>query len=206
MDPPRIVRVDWLIERGMLSEFSPTTLLCRRIGIKWLMLWEGFIYGPTPGLAEVLDLLLTRLKPKSMIDLYCGSGAFSKLAFMRGVREIVCVDRFAEAARRNLRGLGVEVVEGDALSYSPGRVYDLVVADPPEELVERIIKDLGRLRRLMGKIAVIWLGPYHRAGGRIRRLGGRRMVRVVEAWGDALALLWKPGYRERVESVARLME
>jgi len=203
---PRIVRVDWLVGRGMLSEFSPVALLCGRIGVKWLTLWDGYVYGPAPGLAETLDLLIESLKPRSFLDLFCGSGAFSKLAYIKGIKDTVCVDRFAEAAMRNLRGLGVEIVEADALAYSPRRRFDIVVADPPEELVDKVLGDLQRIRGMAGKAAVIWLGPYHKAGGRIRRLRGRRMVRVIEAWGDALALLWKPGYREKIEAVARLME
>ena len=172
---PKIVRVSWLIGRRMLSEVSPVALLCKEVGVRWLLLWDGYVYGPSPGFTETLDLLIEMLKPRSFLDLFCGSGAFSKLAYRRGVRRITCVDRFAEAARRNLRGLGVEVVEADALSYRPGDRFDLVAADPPEELIDEVLGRLHLIRRITGRAAVLWLGPYHRSGKRVRSL-------QVEGW------------------------
>ncbi len=204
---PRVVEVDWLIGTRRLSEFSPLALISKKLRIRWVMLWEGYTYGPTPGITEALDLLITVLKPKSMLDLFCGSGALSKLAYSKGVKKIVSVDLYPDAALRNLRRCrGVKVVGGDALSYQPGERFDLLVADPPEELIEKLLENLGRLRQLFRLGALIWLGPYQRAERNIMLLRGRRMVRTLEAWGDALAVLWKPELGSRIASALRLLE
>jgi len=204
---PKVVRIEHLLKSRRLSRVSPLTLLSKELGIKWLMLWNGYVYGPTPGIVEALDLLITSLKPKSMLDLFCGSGALSKLAYLKRVREITCVDLYVEAAKRNLqRCKNVKIIEGDALSFKLYRNFDLVVADPPEELINKTLANLPRLRRVFRLAALIWIGPYHKAGRRVRLLKKKRMNTVLEAWGDGLAIFWKPKLRERIDSALRLLE
>lgn len=204
---PRVVEVEWLIGTRRLSKFSPLALISEKLKVKWMMLWEGYIYGPAPGITEALDLLITVLKPKSMLDLFCGSGALSKLAYSKGVEKIVSVDLYPDAALRNLRRCrGIKVIGGDALSLQLGEQFDLLVADPPEELVEKLLENLDRLRRLFRLAALIWLGPHQKAEQNIILLKSRRMVRILEAWGDTLAVLWKPGLGSRIASALRLLE
>lgn len=190
---PRPVEVGWLVKTGRLSPLSPIVLLCRELGVRWLPYLDGYVYGPAPGIAELLDAVLMVLRPRSMLDLFCGSGALSKLAHRRGVRRIKAVDIYAEVAERNLKRLkGVEVVEADAMAFRD-RAYDLLVADPPESLADKLLEMLPRLSRLYRKVALVWLGPYHRATERAMRFRGRRRRVVAECWGDAVAIIWKPG-------------
>lgn len=203
---PKVVRVDWLIRSGRLSRFSPIALLSKELEVKWLTLWGGYVYGPTPGIAEALDLLISAVKPESMLDLFCGSGALSKLAYFRGVKRVFSVDLYVEAAERNLEGCrGVEVLEADALSFRSPEKFDLLVADSPEELIDAFVSDVGRIRRLFKAAALIWLGPYHRAEHRVKAFKRTRMATAFEAWGDGLAILWKPGLKDKVERVVKLL-
>ncbi|MCL7383437.1 MAG: hypothetical protein LZ168_05300 [Thaumarchaeota archaeon] len=194
----KCVRIDELIESGRLSPFSPIALICNRLRVHWLPYIDGYIYGPSPGITEVLERILSLLKPNSMLDLFCGSGAFSKLAYLMNVKKIKAVDIYVEAARRNLRKLeGIEVEEGDALRIRSGR-YDMVVADPPEEKIRELIDRLPELRRLYKDVAVVWVGPYHKAVEIIKTLSRDEKCIVVEAWGDAVAVFWKKKKHETI--------
>jgi len=194
----KCVRIDELIESGRLSPFSPIALICNRLRVHWLPYIDGYIYGPSPGITEVLERILSLLKPNSMLDLFCGSGAFSKLAYLMNVKKIKAVDIYVEAARRNLRKLeGIEVEEGDALRIRSGR-YDMVVADPPEEKIRELIDRLPELRRLYKDVAVVWVGPYHKAVEMIKTLSRDEKCIVVEAWGDAVAVFWKKKKHETI--------
>jgi SAM-dependent methyltransferase len=194
----KCVRIDELIESGRLSPFSPIALICNRLRVHWLPYIDGYIYGPSPGITEVLERILSLLKPNSMLDLFCGSGAFSKLAYLMNVKKIKAVDIYVEAARRNLKKLeGIEVEEGDALRIRSGR-YDMVVADPPEEKIRELIDRLSELRRLYKDVAVVWVGPYHKAVEMIKTLSRDEKCIVVEAWGDAVAVFWKKKKHETI--------
>jgi len=189
------VRVSWLIKSGRLSPLSPTALISEKLGIRWLPMFNGeYVYGPTPGLIEAADLLLAGLRPRVVIDLFGGSGALSKLAILRGARRVIYVDENPEAALLNLRRYRsrVEIVEGDAFTFLEGGVScDVMIADPPEELIGRLLERLDAVRRIVRKAALIWLGPAERAASPPR--GGRMMTRM-DAWGDSFLLLWKPGF------------
>jgi SAM-dependent methyltransferase len=194
----KCVRVDELIESGRLSPFSPIALICNRLGVRWLPYIDGNIYGPSPGITEVLERILSLLRPESMLDLFCGSGAFSKLAYLMNVKKVKAVDIYIEAAKRNLKKLeGIEVEEGDALGIRTGR-YDMVVADPPEEKIRELIDKLPELRRLYRDVTVVWVGPYHKAGEMIKSFSGGEKCIIVEAWGDAVTIFWKKKKHEKI--------
>ena len=123
MPKPRPVKLSWLIRTGRLSEFSPTALISEKLGINWLMMFDEYVYGPGPGIVELLDLILRYVKPKSFLDLFGGSGALSKLASLRGVRKITYIDLYPDAAILNLRRIsGVETVSYTHLTLPTKRI------------------------------------------------------------------------------------
>jgi 16S rRNA (guanine(966)-N(2))-methyltransferase RsmD len=87
----------------------------------------------------------------SVLDLYAGSGAMGLEALSRGAASAVFVesDRDACAAiKRNLAKLhaeGAEVVCRDALRFlaAERRRFDLILVDPPYELVESLAMRLA---------------------------------------------------------------
>ena len=207
MPKPRPVKLSWLIRTGRLSEFSPTALISEKLGINWLMMFDEYVYGPGPGIVELLDLILRYVKPKSLLDLFGGSGALSKLASLRGVRKITYIDLYPDAAILNLRRIsGVEIIKEDAMDFSRFGVYDVVVADPPRELINRLLEEVDDLRKIFRKICLIWIGDVDELEERSSLLEGRRMVKIIRAWGDCFATLWKPGFGDIVKHVKDLME
>lgn len=202
------VRIDWLTRTARVSPMSPLVLAAEKLGIRWLMLFEGeYVYGSSPGLIEAADALIKVIKPRSLIDLFGGSGAISKLAAMNGVKRIVYVDLHPEAARRNLRGVrGIKIVRGDAFEFlERGVECDLLIADPPEELADETARYLMRNRSIFRKAALTWIGS-DRPRGRFGRLSRSRMTEILEIWGDFFLLLWNRGLRGRIERVKRMLE
>jgi len=202
------VRVDWLTRTAKVSPMSPLILAAEKLGIRWLMLFDGeYVYGSSPGLVEVADTLIRVLKPRSIIDLFGGSGAISKLAAMNGVKKIIYVDLYPEAASRNLRNVReVQIVREDAFKFlSRGVRCDLLIADPPEELVDKTVRYLMRNRHMFRKAALTWIGS-ECPKREIDRLSRMRMMEVVEVWGDFFLILWNRGLRERIDRVKQMLE
>lgn len=202
------VRVDWLTRTAKVSPLSPLILAAEKLGIGWLMLFDGeYVYGSSPGLVEAADALIRVLKPRSLIDLFGGSGAISKLAAMNGVKKIIYVDLYPEAASRNLRNVrGVQIVREDAFEFlGRGVKCDLLIADPPEELADKTADYLMRNRHMFRKAALTWIRS-ECPKRKIDKLSRMRMVEVVEVWGDFFLILWNRGLRDRIERVKQMLE
>ncbi len=209
MSEIRPVRVRQLIKEKRLSPMSPPALIAEKLGIKWFMLFnDEYVYGPTPGIVEAADLLLAEFKPKTVIDLFGGSGALSKLAVIRGAENVVYVDFHPEAAARNLKNQKkVKIIEADALEFLENPVScDILIADPPEELIDELLRKLPRIREISQKAALIWIGPSTKARRRVKRLAKFRMLELLDIWGDSFAVLWKPGLRKGIKNLKRLLE
>src|SRR6266545_5523921 len=90
--------------------------------------------------------LIGPVEGASVLDLYAGAGAMGLEALSRGAGRAVFVEAHREACRaieRNLDKLrltGARVVCDDALRFlaSERGSYDLVLVDPPYELVESL--------------------------------------------------------------------
>ncbi len=90
--------------------------------------------------------LIGPVEGASVLDLYAGSGAMGLEALSRGAGRAVFVEAHREACRaieRNLDKLrltGARVVCDDAIRFlaSERGSYDLVLVDPPYELVESL--------------------------------------------------------------------
>lgn len=210
MEKARPVRISWLIKVGRLSPMSPTALISEKLGIKWLTMFDDeYVYGPTPGLVELADLLITQLKPKTVVDLFGGSGALSKLALRRNVEKVIYVDLHTEAAILNLKGYGrAEIIKQDALTFieeNKGR-YDLLFIDPPEELIDEVLSKIKEIRGMIKKAGMIWIGPNSTINKRIRKMKGYKAITFVNVWGDMFMVIWKSGLREKIWKVKYMIE
>jgi len=95
---------------------------------------------------EAAFTLIGPVEGASVLDLYAGSGAMGLEALSRGAASAVFVESDREACRtieRNLAKLklaGARVVCEDALRFlaTERRRYDLVLVDPPYEMVESL--------------------------------------------------------------------
>lgn len=100
--------------------------------------------------------LLGPIEDAIVLDLFAGSGAMGLEALSRGASEAVLVERDARALaviRQNVAKLGLpgaRVERADALRFlagepGRGRLYDLVVIDPPYRMLPDLLPSLARL-------------------------------------------------------------
>lgn len=118
---------------------------------------------------EALFSIVGPLDDASVLDLFAGSGSLGLEALSRGARRCVFAESDGAAARviqQNLESLGLTgalVFRRDAVSVareegSAGRVYDLVLADPPyglwDDLESRLAATLPRVLAPDGLLVV----------------------------------------------------
>lgn len=211
MKGPKPVRISWLVKTGKLSPMSPTVLISEKLGIKWLMMFDGeYVYGPTPGIVELADLLMAQLRPKTVFDLFGGSGALSKLALERNAENVIYVDLHPEAAILNLKGhKRVNIIKQDALSFLEKNCgsCDLLFADPPEELIDKVLSKTTRMRKIIRKAGLIWIGPSDAvARRRIKGVGMRGKTAFINVWGDTFMVIWKSGLGKKILKVKKMIE
>lgn len=94
-----------------------------------------------------------------VLDLFAGTGAYGLEALSRGARRVDLVERdarLAEVLRSNLAAVcksagrelaDVSLYRADAFKWAPptGRLYTLLLADPPYRLLPKALPDLFRL-------------------------------------------------------------
>jgi 16S rRNA (guanine966-N2)-methyltransferase len=120
---------------------------------------KGLMTRPTGDrVREAAFNLIGPVDDAVVLDLFAGSGAMGLEALSRGAASVTFVESDRDACRtidRNLEKLGLEgarVVQRDVLRALPTerRQYDLVLIDPPYELVESLHMPLAtHLPRLL---------------------------------------------------------
>jgi len=120
---------------------------------------KGLMTRPTSDrVREAAFNLIGPVDDAVVLDLFAGSGAMGLEALSRGAASVTFVESDRDACRtidRNLEKLGLEgarVVQRDVLRALPTerRQYDLVLIDPPYELVESLHMPLAtHLPRLL---------------------------------------------------------
>lgn len=100
---------------------------------------------------EALFSILGDVAGLRVLDLFCGTGALGIEAISRGAASVALVDRDPSLAARNLRELEIEsrceLVRGDAIRFlaCEGRLWDLVLCDPPYGAGQELVAALDRL-------------------------------------------------------------
>ena len=126
----------------------------------------------------VFSSLQSRLVGAVVLDLYAGSGGLGLEAASRGAARVVMVERdrrALEALRRNVDTVGlstVVVVAGDvervvaqAHGESFGRLFDIVLADPPYDLdADTLAEVLSSTVPLIGPDGVVVVERSTRSG------------------------------------------
>lgn len=92
---------------------------------------------------SLFSILQPEMEDSSVLDLYCGSGAFGIESVSRGAKRAVCIEKSsaaAEVCRQNIQTVGfasqVVLVQADVVSWckaaqSSAQRFDIIFADPP---------------------------------------------------------------------------
>ncbi|MBM3664328.1 MAG: 16S rRNA (guanine(966)-N(2))-methyltransferase RsmD [Actinobacteria bacterium] len=167
--------------------------------------------GTRPTSDRVKEALFSIVGPVDgdrVLDLFAGSGALAIEALSRGAVAATCVDddrAAAEAIAANASVLGL----GDRLrlvrrgwrgalreAAEAGELFDLVLADPPYELLPVIVEELGQaLAAVLAPGAVVVI---EHARGAIMVPGGIRGIAVeredTRRYRDTeITVIWTPG-------------
>lgn len=125
--------------------------------------------GTRPTSERVREALFSRLESYGVLrgarvlDLFAGSGALGLEAASRGASEVTLVERArpaAEVARRNIRTLGLPgthlVVDRAErfVATPPAEPWDLVLIDPPYDIVETTIVTILDALAAQGTLSV----------------------------------------------------
>jgi len=117
----------------------------------------------------VFSSLAAHVVDASVLDLYCGSGAYGLEALSRGARHATFVDRdpaALQAARENAKAAGLEqhatFVRSEALGYLLKRArrrdpVDVAFVDPPyadADATRTVLDGLGKAVRRGGRVVI----------------------------------------------------
>ncbi len=131
--------------------------------------WRAYIETYT-----MLDLL-GDVRGKSVLDLACGEGFYSRLVKSRGASRVLGVDLssgMVELARASEKesGLGVEYLVGDAMTFVPEEQFDVVAAAfllnyaRTEEELQKMCRTVGRALKPGGRFVTVNNNPFQRSG------------------------------------------
>ena len=127
-------------------------VIAGRLGGRQLLAPKGWKVRPTSErVREALFLALGDVEGYTVADLYCGTGALGIEAISRGAASAVLVDHDTRPAMGNVHNLGltgeIELVRGEAASWlasQRGRVFDLILIDPPYRVADDVAAGLDR--------------------------------------------------------------
>lgn len=146
------------IEAGILTTDSVLASKMRQYGLTRLVLGGGAaIAGPLPGPIRTMERLCARYEIETILDVFCGSGAMSRVVLEHGGTDAYCLDVDCDCARTNLAAeeTTVTFLEEDFFEVSlPDRQFDITVLDPyfnllPDVLDSRLPEITARSNRVL---------------------------------------------------------
>jgi len=154
----KIAKLEKIAKSRKLSSLSPSILIAKELKLKYLVEENGLITGPAIGLSILIDKMTKILPIKSMLDLCCGSGAITKIAYRNGVEKIMCVDKNTKAVELNIEDKNrIKIIKADLLKFEVNDFFDLIVLDAPKELIPKIFNKFEEFVK-KSNIFVLWQG------------------------------------------------
>lgn len=131
------------IDEGIVPEESPLAETMRKYDLENVVLAGGSaIAGPSPGAFETMAQVCENRRVETVLDLFAGSGSYSRAAVEYGAERVDAIDIDAGPTRANVGDVSeVNVRELDVFEFSLDREYDLVVADPNYDLAKRFVDE-----------------------------------------------------------------
>jgi hypothetical protein len=155
----RYITRDQAMREGKLSGTSALSRALEKYAIEYVLMAGSVLSGPSYGLIRAIELVTRNHRIESMVDMFAGSCSLSKVARVRGVSRVLCVDKNINlaVAGANLGSLqtGCEFYLDDAASADISQSFDLLVMDPFYEFaLDAIIDIVSKHRNRVGCIVI----------------------------------------------------
>lgn len=147
-----------LKDKKVISQYSQEYLLSEALKLKVLPVDDaGKAMFCSTDFAEIVDAVTKRFKIESILDLFSGSGALSKIALLNKVRRATCVDIYGKAIEVNLLEFKdrVKIIEGDILTMKFSK-HNITVADTPSVLLISVVNKV--LSKLNTDLIIMYYG------------------------------------------------
>lgn len=142
--PYRYIDLEYAIRKGIISKKSDLVKVMKRYDLKYLLLLGSTISGPSLDMLNFVEALLDKIKVRTVLDIFSGTGSLAKVCLMHNTEFVTCIDADVECINKNLKEYRdrYEVIESDAWSYVPDRQYDLAIVDPFYDLALKTTEGL----------------------------------------------------------------
>ena len=154
----------------------------------------GMHVRPTPDrLRETLfSILMPRIQGSIFLDAYAGTASVGIEALSRGAKQVILIERRAEALgviRENLQNLRIgqdeaTVLRGAAVTALAGLRCDIAFLDPPYELTNEYSEAMNALGATGCKLAI---AQHHSKLALDESYGSFRKTRVVKQGDNSLS-------------------
>jgi len=121
-----------ILDLGLMEKKAPLVKKMKEYELSWVLMEGSLIVGPDLGLIEGVEEWMKSHSVKSVVDLFAGTGALSKVAIMNGAEHATCVDVDLSRAKQTLGAMKTKAsfLERNAFLYAPTTHVDLTIADP----------------------------------------------------------------------------
>jgi hypothetical protein len=134
VDLVRVEAIEDVLEEGLLSNESPLTEYSLKYNFKFISLIGADISGPEPGMIKVIENFIIENNPKRILDLFCGTAAYSKVALSLDSNcKSTALDLYTiPYAKKNVGKYidRIKFLEMDAYDFEPKNIYDVAIVDP----------------------------------------------------------------------------
>ncbi len=134
---PRYLTLDEAQDAELIAPDSPLMHYCRKYGLPLVSLYGPGLVGPTTEMIAALETIWPRLAPKSVLDLFSGTGALADVCRQLGADQVLSLD-VSPPANDSV----------DIFSFDTPGWFDLAILDQFVEhtsaVAQRLIPSLGR--------------------------------------------------------------
>ena len=129
----RHIELEKAIDNEIIEEDCKLAKKMREYSLTHLILAGGnLITGPLASSMGTMETVYEKHQFNSVLDMFSGSGALSRVAIDNGAEEVECLDLDITSCRNNLEDYQELITfhEMDAFDFKPNKEYDLIIADP----------------------------------------------------------------------------
>lgn len=140
-----ILELEVAIQNRIIEREGEIATTMRRYNMETLVVGgSNEVVGPRPDAVQTLERICSDESFETTLDMFTGSGVFTKVFLDQGATQCDCLDLDLSAARENIPKVHDEATvtyyEEDVFQWQPPRDYDLVVIDPYLDDVRTVIE------------------------------------------------------------------